>query len=307
MIKNLCEPEDNSDGSEDEEMPENNGSDEEMETDEEPAGSGDEQDQENENEENDEENEEDEEEEEEEDESSTHPYPTPPPDAVTDDAKANMSLGNGMKKIKIGGSSKPKVVKEKKSKMAASNTDPATDAAKSIKGKTILDLAINAIKALDSKSGSSVISIVAYIKSSGYEMEDQQRFSKTLYKRLKVAVEKGEIEKVKNSFRISMEAKKKSVAIEKMKQKQQREKLKLKEAEDKKAKKVQEKEKKQAKQTKEKEKEKEKKKQKATERKTKEVSTRILCNSVYHIIVILVTISVTGEEKSKAGRSGGRR
>lgn len=283
MIKNLCETEDNSDGSEDEEMPENDGSDEEMETDEEPAGSGDEQeleesaDQENQNEENDEEDEEDEEEEEEEeDESNNHNYPTPPPDAVTDDAKANMSLGNGMKKIKIG-TTKPKVVKEKKSKMAASNTDPATDAAKSMKGKTILDLGINAINALQSKTGSSVVSIVAYIKSSGYEMEDQQRFSKTLYKRLKAAAEKGEIEMVKKSFRISMEAKKKSMAVEKMKEKQKREKLKQKEADDKKAKKVQEKEKKQAKQVKEKE---EKKKQKATERKTKEVSTRIQCNTV---------------------------
>lgn len=286
MIKNLCEHEDNSDGSEDEEGPENDGSDEEMQTDEEPAGSGDEQedeepaDEEYEDGENDEEEEQEEEDDEEEDHASKpHPYPTPPPDA-NDIAKANMSLGNGIKKIKIG-SAKRKLPKEKKSKMAATNTDKPTDDAKPAKGKTIMAHALNAIKALDSKSGSSVSAIVAYIKSSGYKMDDQQRFAKTLHKRLKNAVANGELVQVKYSFKLSAEAKKKSMAVEKMKEKQNREKLKLKAAEAKAAKKAEEKKKKKTEKTMEKE---QQKKKKATERKTKEVSSSQCNRSVlYHL------------------------
>lgn len=280
MRKYLNKHEDGSDD-EDEEMPEE--SDQEMQTDEESAAGAadeeeDDEEQDDEEEEADErENEDEPNEEDEEDEvgeSHAHPYPTPPPDA-----EANKLLGNGIKKVKIE-STKPKMAKEKKTKMAPKvQTD---DAKLPKKGGTILDQALEAIKVLDSRSGSSAKAIVAYMKSTGYEVEDETRFTKKLYKMLKAATAHGKVQQVKQSFKISAEAKKQSMAKEKMKEKQQRQKKKLKEAEAKAAEKKKEKETKKATKEKMKKEKEEKPKKKAAERKTKEVSSQ--CNYIPYIV-----------------------
>lgn len=286
MRKYFNKHEDGSDD-EDEEMP--GESDNEMQTDEESAAGSadeDEDDEEDEDEEEeaddrgneDEPNEEDEEEDEV-GESNAHPYPTPPPDADVGNAKENILLGNGIKKVKTE-SSKPKMAKEKKTKTVAAV--PTDDAKLPKKGGTILDHALEAIKVLDSRTGSSAKAIVAYMKSTGYEVEDETRFAKTLYKRLKAATAHGKVQQVKQSFKISVEAKKQSMAMDKMKEKQQRQKKKLKEAEAKAEEKKKEKEMKKAAKPKVKKDKEEKPKKKAAERKTKEVSSQ--CNYIPYIV-----------------------
>ncbi|XP_064550749.1 uncharacterized protein LOC135436909 [Drosophila montana] len=171
-----------------------------------------------------------------------HPYPTPPPDA-----DVTISLGNGVKKIIIK-DSKPKMVKETKINMAGpkktkptvetkKETAPAPTTVKALsspsgsleplelnvaKKGTILANSLVAIRALNSRSGSSVPAIIKYMKSTGYEVTDTRRMSKSVQKALKIAVAKGEVEQVRRSFKLSPAAKLASKAEQNMKAKKQK-------------------------------------------------------------------------------------
>jgi len=147
---------------------------------------------------------------------SGHPYPTPPPDAI-----ANMSLGNGVKKIHIE-NVKAKKEKQPKTKMASTKKLMPAEQVKSMKKESTISIAMSAIEALADRSGSSVQAIVKYIKSTDYEVADERRFSKLVLKALKAAVIKGDITQVKRSFKLSEAAKNKSKAMEKLKAKMEK-------------------------------------------------------------------------------------
>ncbi|EDV43639.1 uncharacterized protein Dana_GF18591 [Drosophila ananassae] len=178
-------------------------------------------------------------------EAANHPYPTPPPDEGS-------KLPNGKEKSK-----------------------------QKTKG-SVLSLATMAIEKLASRSGSSVKAIIKYLKSEGYQWDEEKRFSRLLTSALKKGVANGQFEQVKMSFKISEQAKKTSKAVEKMKAKKQKEKeaakdkemkAKKKEMEKEKKKKAKEAEKERAKVTKAKEKQHPAKK---TERKTKQPSKKAM-------------------------------
>ncbi|XP_032295378.1 uncharacterized protein BigH1 [Drosophila virilis] len=168
-----------------------------------------------------------------------HPYPTPPPDA-----EGNNLLGNGLKKITIK-DSKPKTAKETKTNMAGpKKTKPTAEAKKEpapgptnvnssagssepvvlnvAKKGSILAHSLTAIRALNSRSGSSVLAIIKYMKSNGYEVTDARRMAKSVQRALKIAVAKGEVEQVRRSFKLSPAAKLASKAKQNMKAKKQK-------------------------------------------------------------------------------------
>ncbi|EDW15312.1 histone H1, early embryonic [Drosophila mojavensis] len=87
---------------------------------------------------------------------------------------------------------------------------------------SILSHCLKAIKALNSRSGSSVPAIVNFIKSSGYEVTDMARMKKLVARALKVAMGTGDVVQVKRSFKMSATAKAESKAMEKMKANQQK-------------------------------------------------------------------------------------
>ncbi|XP_030563717.1 histone H1-I [Drosophila novamexicana] len=175
----------------------------------------------------------------EEEDNGEHPYPTPPPDA-----EGNISLGNGLKKITIK-DSKPKMAKETKTNMAGPKKTkamaeskkepaPAPTSVNSAAGTSepvvmnaakkgsILAHSLTAIRALNSRSGSSVLAIIKYMKSNGYEVTDARRMAKSVQRALKIAVAKGEVEQVRRSFKLSPAAKLASKAKQNMKAKRQK-------------------------------------------------------------------------------------
>lgn len=163
---------------------------------------------------------------------SGHPYPTPPPDV-----KANISSENGIQKVHVE-NSKPKVSNNKKStksKMATPkdvNVKPTEQMEKVAKKESTISLAMAAIESLANRSGSSVKAIVKYIKSTGFEVTDDRRFSRQVHRVLKAAVIRGELVQVKSSFKLSQSIKAKSKALANMQAKaeKKREKEKLKKA-----------------------------------------------------------------------------
>ncbi|EDV92677.1 GH18895 [Drosophila grimshawi] len=95
---------------------------------------------------------------------------------------------------------------------------------KNLANKSLVAWAKEAIEILDNRSGSSVKAIMKVMKSAGYEMTDERRFHKLLYKQLKKAAAKGELNQVKLSFKLPLAGKKHS-SIEKMKEKVLKKKL----------------------------------------------------------------------------------
>lgn len=87
---------------------------------------------------------------------------------------------------------------------------------------SVLSHCLNAIKTLNSRSGSSVPAIANFIKSSGYEVTDMTRMRKLVQRALKVAMGTGDVVQVKRSFKMSATAKAESKAMEKMKANQQK-------------------------------------------------------------------------------------
>ncbi|XP_034489324.1 histone H1-like [Drosophila innubila] len=95
---------------------------------------------------------------------------------------------------------------------------------KSVKKKSIISLGMTAIEALSNRSGSSVRAIVKYIKSTDYEVTDEKRFSKHLFKALKAAVIKGDLKQVKFSFKLSETFKKTRAKMKKKLEKEKKKK-----------------------------------------------------------------------------------
>ncbi|KAH8409796.1 hypothetical protein KR222_007846 [Zaprionus bogoriensis] len=151
--------------------------------------------------------------------------------------------------------------------MAAGVTESGADKVKPTKAGKLLAHALDAINVLNSRSGSSVKAILKHLKGNGYEVPDDKRFARSLFKMLQKAQLRGEVQRVKQSYKLTPEAKKHSKAMEKMKERAKLKKQKEKESEAKAAEKKKAKE--AAKKQKASEKEKLKKK-KETERKTKE-------------------------------------
>lgn len=156
---------------------------------------------------------------------ANHPYPTPPPDT-----EANMSLGNGFQKVKIS-KVKSKTATGTKSKMASPKKAKPAKEMNASRKLPLIKLSLDAINGLGNRSGSSVDAIVKYLKSNGYNMTDERRTRRLIYKVLKDAVTKGQVVQIKNSFKLSEDAKKSSKAMEKMKAKQEKQKAKEKEKE----------------------------------------------------------------------------
>ncbi|XP_030371511.1 histone H1 isoform X2 [Scaptodrosophila lebanonensis] len=76
---------------------------------------------------------------------------------------------------------------------------------------------LNAIALLNERTGSSVAAIMKYMKANGHEVANEKRQRASILKLLKQAVEAGQVERVKNSFKLSTEHKKTIKSIEKMK------------------------------------------------------------------------------------------
>ncbi|XP_068153208.1 histone H1, early embryonic [Drosophila tropicalis] len=117
-------------------------------------------------------------------------YPTPPPEDGDDDSLGEEDESNKLNAVK--------------------------------KHPPLAKLVLSAIESLNKRGGSSVVAIAKYIKSTDYEVKDDQRFKKIVSKALKMAISRGQVEQVKLSFKLTAQAKNESKAIQKMKVKKEK-------------------------------------------------------------------------------------
>ncbi|EDW83742.2 uncharacterized protein Dwil_GK13770 [Drosophila willistoni] len=116
-------------------------------------------------------------------------YPTPPPEDGDDDSP----------------------VEDEANKLMAIKKHPP-----------LAKLILSAIESENKRGGSSAIAIAKYIKSTDYVVKDDKRFNKIVLKALKLAIGRGQVEQVKKSFKLTVQAKNESKAIQKMKLKKEK-------------------------------------------------------------------------------------
>ncbi|XP_002133566.1 histone H1E [Drosophila pseudoobscura] len=96
-------------------------------------------------------------------------------------------------------------------------TPPPEDGRARKRKDTVLSMALDALQALNSRSGSSVRAIVKYLKSNGHKVENERRLILLVHKVLKQSVISGQVVQNKLSFKLSETTKNERKAMQKMK------------------------------------------------------------------------------------------